>query len=51
MTTFQLKQMAASFITLPAIVLVAACVEVPVEVAISDPDPDLVFVRVYQLAR
>lgn len=28
--------------------LVAGCIETPVEVAVSEPDPDLVFVRGYR---
>ena len=30
--------------------LVAGCIETPVEVAVSEPDPDLVFVRGYRSA-
>jgi hypothetical protein len=33
---------------LPAALFVAGCTELPVEVAISEPDPDLVFVRGYR---
>jgi hypothetical protein len=38
----------ASFAVLPAALFVAGCIETPVEVAVSEPDPDLVFVRGYR---
>ena len=40
----------ASFAALPAAFFVAGCIETPVEVevAVSEPDPDLVFVRGYR---
>lgn len=48
MATKLMKLRLACFAVLPAIVLVAGCVELPVEVAISEPDPDLVFARGYR---
>ena len=48
MTTIRLKQPVACFAVLPAALIVAGCTELPVEVAISEPDPDLVFVRGYR---
>jgi hypothetical protein len=48
MTAFRLKLIGASLACLPAAVVVAGCAELPVEIAISEPDPDLVFVRGYR---
>lgn len=48
MKNARLKQIAANLAFLPASLLVVGCVEPPVEVAVSEPDPDLVFVRGYR---
>ena len=48
MTTIRLKQIGACFAVLPAALFVAGFTEPPVEVGISEPDPDLVFVRGYR---
>ena len=48
MTTIRLKQPVVCFAVLPAAFFVAGCTEPPVEIAISEPDPDLVFVRGYR---
>jgi len=47
-TPIRFKQLMASFAVLPAALFVAGCMETPVEVAVSEPDPDLVFVRGYR---
>ena len=47
-TPIRFKQLVASFAVLPAALFVAGCMETPVEVAVSEPDPDLVFVRGYR---
>jgi hypothetical protein len=44
----RLKQLVICFAVLPAMLFVAGCIETPVEVAVSEPDPDLVFVRGYR---
>ena len=46
--TIHLKQLLASFSILPAALFLTGCIETPVEVAVSEPDPDLVFVRGYR---
>jgi hypothetical protein len=43
-----LKRRMASFAVLSAALFVAGCIETPGEIAISEPDPDLVFVRGYR---
>ena len=44
----RLKRLLASLAILPAALFVAGCIETPSEVAVSEPDPDLVFVRGYR---
>ena len=46
--TIHLKQLLASFSILPAALFLTGCIETPVEVAVSEPDPDLIFVRGYR---
>lgn len=47
-TTIYLKQLLASFAVFSAALFLTGCIETPVEVAVSEPDPDLVFVRGYR---
>jgi len=47
-TLIRFKWLTASFAVLSAALFVAGCVETPGEIAISEPDPDLVFVRGYR---
>ena len=47
-TPIRLKRLVASFAVLPATLFVVGCIETPGEIAISEPDPDLVFVRGYR---
>ena len=47
-TIFPLNHLSAYFAVLPAMLFVAGCTEQPVELAVSEPDPDLVFVRGYR---
>ena len=44
----RLKRLVACLVVFPAALFVSGCLETPVEVAISEPDPDLVFVRGYR---
>ncbi|MEH6835734.1 MULTISPECIES: hypothetical protein [Falsihalocynthiibacter] len=44
-TNIRVKQLVVFFAFLPAVIFVAGCVELPAEIAVSEPDPDLVFVR------
>jgi len=44
----RLKRLVAGLAVFPAALFVSGCLETPVEVAISEPDPDLVFVRGYR---
>jgi hypothetical protein len=47
-TPIRLKRLVASFAVLPSALIVAGCIEAPGEIAISEPDPNLVFVRGYR---
>jgi hypothetical protein len=47
-TPIRLNQLVACFAVLPAALALTGCVETPGEIAISEPDPDLVFVRGYR---
>jgi len=47
-TTNRMKQLVVCFAVLPAVLFVGACVESPTEIAVGEPDPDLVFVRGYR---
>jgi hypothetical protein len=44
------KPLVVCFAILPAVLSVAGCVESPAEIAVSEADPDLVFVRGYRSA-
>ena len=46
----RVKQLVVGLAVLPAVLFVAGCVETPAETAVSEPDPDLVFVRGYRSA-
>ena len=47
-TTIRMKQLLTCIAILPAAFFVAGCIGTPVEVAVSEPDPDLIFVRGYR---
>ena len=47
-TTIRMKQLLTCIAILPAALFVAGCIGTPVEVAVSEPDPDLTFVRGYR---
>jgi hypothetical protein len=40
-----MKQLVVCFAVLPAVLFVGGCVKSPAEIAVSEADPDLVFVR------
>lgn len=48
MTSPGLRRLAAGFAPAGAMLLISGCIEPAREVAISEPDPDLVFVRGYR---
>jgi hypothetical protein len=48
MTIVRLMQRMACFAVLPATLFVSGCAQPTVDVGISEPDPDLVFVRGYR---
>ena len=49
-TTNRIKQLVVCFAVLPAVLFVGGCVVSPAEIAVSEPDPDLVVVRGYRSA-
>ncbi len=44
----RLKPLVACCAVFPVALFVSGCLETPVEIAVSEPDPDLVFVRGYR---